>query len=358
MTWETLDKKEEDLTPEESVLVKQYHEMIEDRAAQVEKANEQLREDCKIVTSGPEKDLIPAYGWIYPIKEMAYAVEALNILYKKHRVYAVFDQVKEKYADFRGYYQIGIADAFLYKILMWPLRTLHEILDRVRYEVKYVEVVVGHKEEVWTEQRSSIGSCVGNSVVDVDGHKLEKHFVHVPSRFINVPTKHRMLYKFKILVGDILVWQSHKLEFLNCLSRESEVIRERFDTQVEELVDKCEETCREHCIRCGAQLDEKRNYYCTNGWYTYVCRDCARLTRGGLEACTDLVAMNQAKEQKKFEHHLARALEKVEIDPTSSASQLAESLKELGERKKSKSNWMKNQVGVVYDEECEDDEYG
>lgn len=355
LTWEMIGKREEDLTPEEGVLVKQYHEMLEDRAAKVDKANEQLREDCRIVTSGPEKDLIPAYGWIYPVKEMAYAVEALNILYKKHRICAVFDQVKEKYADFRGYYSIDIADTLPYKILMWPLERLQELLGKVECEVKNVEVVASHDEEVWVERDPKAESDAA-VVVEVDGKKLERHVVHVPSRWESLPTKHKLVYKLKCLVNKLLVWQSSKLSFLNKLSREDEVLRERFDTQVEELVGKCEEKCREYCIRCGAQLDEKRNYYSTKGWYTYVCRECARLTRGGLEACTDLAAMEQAKEQKKFEHHLARALEKIEIDPSSSASQLAESLKELGNRKKSKSKWMKNPVGVVYDEEYEDDE--
>ena len=329
LSWVMLDKKEEDLTPEEKILVKQYHEMLEERNTQLEKANEQLREDCKIVTSGPEKNLIPAYGWIYPIKEMAYAIEALNILYKKYRVRAVFDQVKEKYADFRGYYRIDTADAFLYKILMWPLRTLDEILYKVRYEVKYVEVVVSHKEEVWTEQGSSIGSCVDNSVVDVDGRKLEKHFVHVPSRFNIVPTKHKMLYKFKILVGYILAWQSHKLEFLNQLSRESEVIRERFDAQANELVNKCEDDCRKRCIQCGSTLDENCDSYTTNGWYTYVCKECASLMRGGLESCTDLAAAKHDTEQRKFEQHLAEAVEKVEASSLGTANQFAEALKSL-----------------------------
>lgn len=328
LTWEMLAKNKEDLAADEKELVDQHHAVVDERYNRLDKANQQLKESCKMVTSGPEKDLIPAYGWINPVTEMVYAIEALNILYKKHRVHAVFDQVKEKYADFRAYHSIETEDRLLYKILMWPLKTLQRLLAMIPYDVKNVESVIAHDEEVWLEHDPS-STTSSRATIEVEGKTLEKHTVHVNTQWTIAPTKHKLLYHLSKAVDKVTVWQSDKLNFLNTLSKEDEVIRERLDTQVEELVSECENKCRKHCIQCGTWLDENYNCCSTNGWITYVCKKCASLSRGGLSACTDLVAEKKMREQKKFEAHLAAAIEKISNKPLETPKQLLEELKAL-----------------------------
>ncbi len=328
LTWEMLAKSREDLAADEKELVDQHHAIVDERRNRLDKANQQLRESCKMVTSGPEKDLIPAYGWTTPVTEMVYAVEALNILYKKHRVRAVFDQVKEKYADFRGYHSVEVDDTMLYKILMWPLKTLQRVLSKVEYKVKNTESVVAHDEETWLEHDPSSTSS-SRATIEVDGKTLEKHIVHINTLWTVAPTKHKLLYHLSKAIDKITVWQSAKLDFLNTLSKEDEVIRERLDTQVEELVSECEKKCRHHCIQCGRWLDDNYNCYTTNGWITYVCKTCGELSRGGLGACSDLVAERKVREQKKFEAHLAAAIEKISNKPLETPKQLLEELKSL-----------------------------
>lgn len=330
LTWEMLDKNKEDLAADEKELVDQYHAMVDEHYNRLDKANQQLRESCKIVTSGPEKDLIPAYGWINPVTEMVYAIEALNILYKKHRVHAVFDQVKEKYADFRAYHSIETEDRLLYKILMWPLKTLQRLLAMIPYGVKNVESTIAHDEEVWLEHDPN-STTSSRATIEVEGKTLEKHIVHVNTRWTTAPTKHKLLYHLSKATDKIVLWQASKLDFLNTLSKEDEVIRERLDSQVEELVNECEKKCRKHCIRCGRWLDDNYNCYSTNGWITYVCKSCGELSRGGLGSCTDLVAERKMREQKKFEHHLARAAEKISQLPIETPEKLIEAVKSLGD---------------------------
>ena len=109
VTWDLLKKERDNssaLTEAEKVALLEHHQASKKREREHEEANNQLLKDCKYLTSGAERHLIPAYGWIQPIKEMAYELEALNIMLRKYHTIITFDQTKEKFGTFRGYYSI------------------------------------------------------------------------------------------------------------------------------------------------------------------------------------------------------------------------------------------------------------
>lgn len=328
LTWELLAKDENDLTEDEKKLVSDHNKVISKREDELDEANNQLLEDCKIVTSGPEKTMIPAYGWIWPVKKMVYAVEALNILYKKYRVYAVFDQIKEKYADFRGYYSIMTANSRSFNFFMAPFNFLQNQLDKIEFGMKTVEKVPGYCEEVWFEEDSDCKpASSASSVVVSSGKKLDRRVINVPGKWEKVPSKHKLLFKVKNVIDKLCAWLSVRLEFLNRFPPENEVFRRRFDDQVEDLVTECENECRKRCIRCGTFLDQDREYYSTNGWYTYVCKRCASLNYGGLESCTNLTLAKSKKDQSIFEKNLIKALESNISDSSAELKTFLENLK-------------------------------
>ena len=132
VTWELLKKERDNssaLTEAEKSALLEHHQVNKKREREHEEANNQLLKDCKYLTSGAERHLIPAYGWIEPIKEMAYELETLNIMLRKHHTIITFDQTKEKFGTFRGYYLIHPTDHLLYKILTWPLHSLRNLLE-------------------------------------------------------------------------------------------------------------------------------------------------------------------------------------------------------------------------------------
>lgn len=349
LTWEILSKDEAALSEDEKKLVADYNEVLSMREKELDEANNQLIEDCKIVTSGPESTMIPAYGWIWPVKKMVYAIEALNILYKKHRVYAVFDQIKEKYADFRGYYSIMTSNSRSFNFFMAPLDFLQKQLSKIDFKLQTIENSPGYDQEVWIERDPSNQHKLdsSSSATIAEEKILEKRVIAVPGKWEKVPNKHKLIFKLKNAVDKFHIWLSNKLDFLNSFSKEGEVFRRRLDDQVEDLVNECERECRKRCIRCGTFLDEDRDYYSTNGWYTYVCKKCASLSHGGLNACTDLSLTKKRNALHIFEKTLEKVLED---NIPNSSSELRIFLENLKRSKKSKDD----EIDEDYEE---DDDY-
>lgn len=344
LTWELLDKDENLLTPIERKLVENHREELENREKELERANQNLIKTCKIVTGGYESYLIPAAGWIYPVTEMAYAIETLNILYKKYRLYANFDQCKEKYANFRGYYTIHTAEDPRYQKLVYPFKKLHELLHKkIDYAQTTTILEPAHHTKEWKIIRDDSETQTGfmeNKVVLADGSntKLVSVLKDIKAQSITRPTKHRILWMLRDPVAKIFEFVKTKLNFLNAETLEMQVIRERFDNQVSDLVSICEAECRKRCIRCGAYIEN--NGYSTKGWYTYICERCASLSRGGIKECYSLEMSRRMEHQRIFEIQLSTALKvfEPELDETATAI-LSSATMKLGSHKEIKKRF-------------------
>jgi len=339
LTWEILKKAREhreELTRDEELLVRMHEKECEERAAQADQANDDLKKCCKLVTSGMEKDLIPAYGWIQPIKKMAFELEALNILFKKHRVKIVFDQCKEKFADYCGYYSLDYADSKIVDFLMWPSRWLRDKLDTRHFDYDLVRKCFRktHNEEIWSEEGNQLETKQVDNLV---GYR---------------PRKHKILFMVNKLNERFCLWLYRRLDFLNQQPKESEVIAEVLDEKAQEIVTRCERECRDHCIRCGGWIDKSR--WCTRGWYTYICKDCASLEEGGLASVTNVTEQDKAKADIIFRHKLKKAIESSDLK----GSFTQEALDSLDPEKMHRGRW-KTASGVVVEQfsvEDDDDE--
>lgn len=365
LTWELLEKEESELTPSEKILIDVHRQHVEKLADDLDKANAELRENCKIVTSGPETNLIQEYGWIYPVKDMAYAIEALNIMYRKYRLYANFDQCKEKYGDFRGYFSIHTIDSRLFKFLTWPFAVLRDLFHKkIKYEEKATVEVPSHNELVWRVGETDDGcECVSDSpnphptITVNDGERKLTLTCYSSIRRDKCkvkPTKHRLLWLLRNPVAKLCKFIEDKLEFLNAETPTMTVMRQRFDTQVEELVTKCEVDCRKRCIRCGNWIDNN-NGYCTRGWFTYICHQCAELVHGGIDSCDSLAVNKAIKRQLRLENGLKIVLKHAEEGLDDDQQLALETMrKNLGDDTKIK-NSIKSTPGHMLDTSCEDD---
>lgn len=365
LTWELLKKEESELTPAEKILVDEHHQHVEKLADELDKANAELRENCKIVTSGPETELIPAYGWIHPVKDMAYAIEALNIMYRKYRLYVNFDQCKEKYADFRGYFSIYTLDSKPFRILTWPFTTLRDLFHKkIKYEERVSIEVPSHNELVWrvreTDDDCECQEDPPSQHPTVTLNDGERKLTLTCRRSVRrdkckvKPTKHRLLWLLRDPVAKLCKFIEDKLEFLNAETPTMTVMRQRFDTQVKELVAKCEADCRKRCIICGSWIDND-NGYCTRGWYTYICRRCAGLVRGGVESCDSFAENKAIKGQLRLENSLKIALKHAEEGLDDSIQLALETMrKNLGNDTKIKKT-VKSTPGYMLDSSYEDD---
>ena len=76
------------------------------RLEMLDKANELINSNCKMLMSGDETNAIPAYGWINPIKDLCYQLEELNYQYKKYGLRVILGQSKEKFGGLRFYTDI------------------------------------------------------------------------------------------------------------------------------------------------------------------------------------------------------------------------------------------------------------
>lgn len=316
LTWEMLFKREEDLSSTEKALVAEFNELQLKRANMLEAANKELMKNCKIVCSGQCKHLIPEFGWIEPIRDMAYKIEALNIMYKKYRVYANFEQTKEKYSDFRGYYAISTYERFIVRSILWLPRMLGKLLGRFHYGEKTVIVQPGFTQEIWSNHDSEDSNPHSeHDIVEVGGSRLlEMHKISMPPKWKKVAERHKFLWCINNLNDKLINLIKNKLYFLYKLTSEEEVIREHFLKAADKLVNECEFECRKHCIQCGHTIGVNGNeVYSTHGWYTLVCRECAKLSNGGIDSCSNETKMENRKKLKLLGHRMKTILDEAGI---------------------------------------------
>ena len=339
VTWDLLKKERDNssaLTEDEKAALLEHRRVCKRRALEHEEANNQLLKDCKYLTSGNEKNLIPAYGWIHPIKNMAYELEALNIFLRKFHSVITFDQTKEKFGTFRGYYSINPTDHLLYKILTWPLHTLAFLLEnKVNYSQRYVEVEPRHDVEKYVELNpdENLENCKDRTkIVEISGKKYRREVYSCSSRSKIIPSRFKILWKLK----DFVRWLDNKfslfVSFANRESRVDAVVREAFDGKVQKIVNECERKCNDRCIRCGSWIGDNAKRFQTREWITYICSECAKLEPGAV----DCSASSETRSQLAFERRLKKAIAECGIDKAvlnGTPSSLDEAIKKLGDMK-------------------------
>ena len=338
VTWELLKKERDNssaLTEAEKAALLEHHQVNKKREREHEEANNQLLKDCKYLTSGTERHLIPAYGWIQPIKEMAYELEALNIMLRKHHTIITFDQTKEKFGTFRGYYLIHPTDHLLYKILTWPLHSLRNLLEnKINYHQHWIEIEPRHDVEKYVEiAPDELEDCKdGSNIVEVSGKKFRKEVYSCMAQTKIVPGRFKLLWKIKHFVRYLDIKFSSLVSFANYESRADVVIGQALNDKVKKIVDECERKCDDHCIRCGRRIGDGSRRFQTRGWVTYICPECAKLEPGAFD-CT---ASKATRAQLAFEMRLKKAISECGIDKAvlnGTPSSLDEAIKKLGDMK-------------------------
>lgn len=361
VTWDLLEKERNnpnDLSENEKKALLEHYQVLKKRDREEIEAANQLEKDCKYLTSGAEKCLIPAYGWIQPIKEMAYELEALNIFLRRFHSVITFDQTKEKFGTFRGYYSISPTDHFLYKILTWPLHALSFLLEnKVNYSQRYVEVEPRHDVERYVELNldENLEDCKNiGKIVEISGKKYRREVYSCSSKSNVIPSRHKILWKMKNLVKWLDIEFSKFVSFANRDSRADVVVREALDDKVQKIVDECERKCNDHCIRCGRWIGSGSRRFQTKGWITYICSECAKLEHGAI----DCSASSATRAQLTFERRLKKAISECGIDKAvlNGSSSLDEAVKKLGDMKSVKDGVRELVVGKYDDEELYSEE--
>lgn len=356
VTWELLKKERDNssaLSEAEKAALLEHHQANKKREREHEEANNQLLKDCKYLTSGAERHLIPAYGWIQPIKEMAYELEALNIMLRKHHTIITFDQTKEKFGTFRGYYSIHPTDHLLYKILTWPLHSLRNLLEnKINYRRHWIEIEPRHDVEKYVEiAPDELEDCKDESnIVEISGKKFRKEDYSCMAKTKIVPGRFKLLWKIKHFVIYLDIKFSSLVSFANYESRADFVVRQAFDDKVKKIVDECERKCDDHCIRCGRWIGDGSRRFQTRGWVTYICPECAKLDSGAFD-CT---ASKATRAQLSFERRLKKAILECELDEAiSDHSILSKAIEKLGDMKSIKEGTRFLKINKYDDDEDE-----
>ena len=94
------------MSKDEAEAVHMYKERIDRVRTEADNLNKVLREECPLTCSGHDRTMIPSSGWARVISPFIYEIEMLNREAVKHGIIANFDQVKEKFGTYRGYYSV------------------------------------------------------------------------------------------------------------------------------------------------------------------------------------------------------------------------------------------------------------
>lgn len=220
-------------------------------------------------------------GWNEVIKDLSYNLEALNLYYyPKYKTKIVFEQTKEKWGLFTGYYSIRTTDPFYVTIWHKPFSSLWRYLSRnIDYGYKTIidkpEYITHEKDEISKEEYEELIKDNPNStryINENDKYYKVYDLTHMARRH-KEPTKHKLLHKFKDIIWDI----SNALDFTCKCSKEQEVIIGYLDYMASKLIKEAEDKCYNTCEVCGRQIGYEWSPRCeTTGWIKYLCEDCAK----------------------------------------------------------------------------------
>jgi hypothetical protein len=303
LTRTILDKPYDSLTKEEKSRVDSYNIMKDDFNNKLETENNIIKNECKILCSGHEKNPIPDYGWINPITELCYKLEGLNFDYSKWGIRVILDQTKEKYATLRFYTHIEADELGFIGFINRPINSIINFLDSLNYGIKYVVKVPGYIRLEWKEltkeqfdSRKDEYDCPlsknNNQVIEITNREVaidydniyiinengrffySRYIHHLPEK-VAKPTKHRILFRLKKALNSFSYWTStfYKEPLIQRIKTHE------LDYKVDELIRKAECECAKLCQHCGLPFNNTYRPKCTTlGWFMHLCEDCAMIT--------------------------------------------------------------------------------
>ena len=303
-----INKPENELTEEELNEVRTYRQSVEFRNKRIEETNERIAKECRILCSGCEKYPVPAYGWLNPVERLCYAIEGLNYDYAKYGLRVVLDQTKEKFGGLRFYTHIDSRETGLIGLVVHPLDFIVEKMSKIDYGCRYIEDRPPYKTLEWREttkerfekRLDSINEPLdkhGETVVvlksksdapdamDVDRNKkvllVEENGKYLVSYILHHGAKTHVEFTRHTFLHRIMEALRKTALFVGKFYREPparKVKVHELDDKVDELTRKAERECEGLCQHCGIQLGEYYQKCETQGWYMYVCEECADVT--------------------------------------------------------------------------------
>jgi len=318
VTFELLEKYKDDkdsLTDIEKEACENWKQKEERECKRWEEANDEVDRDCRILCSGMQTGgFIPAAGWVDPVAKLCYALEDLNIRYRKYGVKVTVSQTKEKFGTLRFYYDVCCEPAYGWLApLHIAAKKLYDVLWKVEYDIENVTDKPAWttleweecKEEAYEKKLTAFGDPVKDSayaVSEKDGRWFDAYGVDVTDRaalfrkdesgkcwrsyllyhqgkYHLEARKHKFLYWFMRRVGDFRTWLS---DYEKEVEPEINAMRTSFSNQVEDLVNDAENKTYRVCQDCGSPIplsEDGTNGYercVTHGWVGYWCRKCAQ----------------------------------------------------------------------------------
>lgn len=312
VTRSLMEKDEAELDDLEKEAVKNAKDYHDRTIKEFNDANDSISKNCPMLCSGEESILIPSAGWRYPVEDMAYALEKLNIFYSKYHFRVVFDQTKEKFGTFRGYWRMHQVPYGISGIMFRIFSSIQKkIFDNVRFDMKRVEDSSEYAQLRWREidkdeydgRLNEYGKKIEDSKIynkgkltndtpiyiginppttvyfqEKDGKFFRSYVVHYAGKFHYEPTKHKFLYWFANACRRISSFFNNERD----LTGRDLVMWNAFEREVRDIVNRCEHECEDFCEDCGSRIGEHGNTRCeTHGWISFVCRSCA-LRRGSI----------------------------------------------------------------------------
>lgn len=226
-------------------------------------------------------------GWYSIISNLSYEIEAFNILYAKHGLVTVVDQVKEKFGTLRFYCTTFINPPLRYNFLYKFLNAIKKFNNR-HFNFNVVTVVDRNEHikmfvrDLSKEEYSEMsGPYSTNSLFyETKGSDGNDRYYRITK--INAcaethpkPTTHRLIYHLNRFIGKYAsVFDFSR--FYN-ESRKRQVLWKTVRFKVEELVRKAEHECYNVCEECGRSFDDEHYPRCeTVGYIRYICEKCAK----------------------------------------------------------------------------------
>lgn len=222
-------------------------------------------------------------GWNEVVSELSYKLEALNMLfYPKYRVRIQFDQLKEKFGTFSGYFSVVVDPGKLRTSLAHFCDRRYRKLLGVQYKQKYVvdehETKYDETEELekekWEAQRKQEYLPQNVEFTQKDGKFYRVTHLTRWQKGHYEPTEHKLKWKLKAMWCNLAAW-------LKCSTKErtqeQEAIAKALEIMAQNAIDNAMTELESTCEVCGSTTgyDEKHPRCQMSGWIKYVCRHCA-----------------------------------------------------------------------------------
>ena len=312
LTKTLLDKPAEERTDEENKAVKIYEDLTNCEKRLLGLTNKLILEDCETLFSGTETVPIPYFGWMSPLRRACYELEALNIKYRKHKIWVRTQQIKEKFGGLRFYTEIFTRPTGFVGFALSPVFFLRDRLLKIDFGFERVDKTVDRvfytelTEEQYRDGNDESGNKIEKNIVRFeldknwsggfnpppkedteylvsnDGYsdKIPRYAIakaYTFKRFENRCTRHKFLYwVFLKLNGLIRLTAGNFFE-----TREQRVLAAAFGSEVDDIIARATEECGSRCQDCGITIGTEHSPRCaTVGWVNYLCEGCAKI-RGG-----------------------------------------------------------------------------